>query len=72
MKMAETNDERDIGYRAYWAGDYAEAHRLLLPFAERGDAEVQCAVATLYHLGFGIPPDCLIAEHWYLKSGLLG
>ena len=70
--MAETNDKRTESFRAYRCGDYIEAYRLLLPFAERGDAEVQCAVGSMYHLGLGIPPDGQIAEQWFLKSGLQG
>jgi TPR repeat protein len=70
--MSEINDKRTEGFRAYWGGNYIEAYRLLLPFAERGDAEVQCAVGSMYHLGLGIPPDGQIAEQWFLKSGLQG
>jgi TPR repeat protein len=70
--MAETNNKRTEGLRAYWGGDYVEAYRLLLPLAESGDAEIQCALGTMYHLGLGFPPDGQLAEQWFLKSGLQG
>jgi hypothetical protein len=70
--MTETNDKRTKGFRAYWGGDYPEAHRLLLPVAESGDAEVQCALGSMYHLGLEVQPDGQIAEQWFLKSGQQG
>jgi TPR repeat protein len=45
-KVFEDNN-RSAGLAAYDAGRLAEAYRLLLPFAEAGDAEVQSFVGSL-------------------------
>src|SRR2546427_12286864 len=66
--MTENESDRKRGYDAYWSQDYAEALRLLLPFAEAGDADAQCAVASMYHLGNGVEPDGKEAVRWYTRA----
>ena len=70
--MIDTQDNRAKGYEAYWAADYETALRLFMPFARQGDAEVQCAVGSMYQLGLGVEVDCQAAMEWYLKSGRQG
>lgn len=51
---------------AYDAGDYDLALQLLLPLAQSGDAEAQCLVGSIYHLGLGsTEPNASESEKWY-------
>lgn len=60
------------GLAAFEAEDYTNAFRLLKPSAEQGDAEAQCIVATMYHLGLGLERNVLEAVRWYRKSAIQG
>lgn len=60
------------GFKAYWSCKYTKAFHLLMPFAEQGDAEAQCAIGSMYQLGLGIPPDGQAARRWYLQAGERG
>ena len=53
---------------AYSEGDYATAIRLLLPLAEKGDAEAQNNVGLMYALGHGVPQDATMAVSWFRKA----
>ncbi len=61
-----------IGLAALEAEDYTNAFRLLKPIADRGDAEAQCIVANMYHLGLGLERDVLEAVEYYKKSAEQG
>lgn len=54
------------------AEDYSNAFRLLKPLADQGDAEAQCLIANMYHLGLGLERDVLEAVKWYKKSAHQG
>ena len=56
------------GYDAFRAGDYAEAHALLLPLAETGDARAQGLVAAMLREGLGVAPDLDGALAWYRRA----
>ena len=60
------------GLAAFEAKNYLDAFELLKPIAERGDAEAQCIVANMYHLGLGLERDVLEAIKWYEKSAEQG
>lgn len=60
------------GLAAFEAEDYTNAFKLLKPIAERGDAEAQCIIANMYHLGLGLERDVLEAVEWYKKSAKQG
>lgn len=67
--MISTLDE---GIRAFKTGDYTQALNLLKPFAERGDAEAQCIVGNIYHLGLGVAKNGAEALKWYKESAKQG
>lgn len=51
---------------AYDAEDYDLALQLLLPLAEGGNAEAQCIIGSIYHLGLGsTEQNESEAEKWY-------
>ncbi|WP_404787455.1 tetratricopeptide repeat protein [Altericista sp. CCNU0014] len=58
----------DDGKLAFDNGQYDIALSELLPFAERGNAEAQCMVGNIYHLGLGIPSNLTEAVKWYAAS----
>ncbi len=60
------------GKQAFFAQDYATTLRLLLPLAQKGNAEAQCLVGCMYQLGLGVEVDSLEAAKWYKKSSLQG
>ncbi len=60
------------GLAAFEAQDYTKAFKLLKPIAQRGDAEAQCIIANMYHLGLGLETDVLEAVEWYKKSAKQG
>jgi hypothetical protein len=47
---------------------YKIALRLMLPFAEEGDAQIMCNVGTIYQLGLEVPRDLQKAVYWLEKS----
>lgn len=60
------------GLAAFEAKDYTNAFKLLKPIAEGGNAEAQCIIANMYHLGLGLETDVLEAVEWYTKSAAQG
>ena len=56
------------GLNAFDNGDYIRALNLLVPLAEKGNAQAQCHIASMYHLGLGVEADGLKAVDWYLKA----
>lgn len=57
---------------AFYSQDYTTALSLLQPLADEGDAESQCAIANIYHLGLGVEKNILEAIKWYVKSSERG
>lgn len=60
------------GLASFEATNYPNAFELLKPIAERGDAEAQCLIANMYHLGLGLERNILEAVKWYKKSAAQG
>lgn len=52
------------GREAYDRGDYAEALRLWLPYAEQGDPWYQRMIGRMYALGQGVPQDYVLSYMW--------
>jgi TPR repeat protein len=46
-------------------GDHAQAQRLIRSLAERGDADAQYDLGTIYQAGEDLPPDFVQAYKWY-------
>lgn len=53
---------------AYKKGDYQTAYRIFKPLAERGDAEAQKNLGTMYAVGQGVPKDNAEALKWYRRA----
>ena len=60
------------GLAAFETKNYTDAFKLLKPIAERGDAEAQCIVANMYHLGLGLERDVPEAVKYYKKAAAQG
>lgn len=56
------------GLAAFETGDYSKAFKLLNPLAQQGDAEAQCLIANMHHLGLGVERNIAEAIKWYTKS----
>ena len=53
-------------------GDYATAHQMLRPLANKGDARAQFDLGQLYANGWGVRRDFDIAVGWYSKAAEQG
>jgi TPR repeat protein len=42
------------GLTAFYSQDYTTAFSLLKPLADKGNAEAQCVIANIHHLGLGV------------------
>ncbi|MCL1470820.1 tetratricopeptide repeat protein [Argonema antarcticum] len=60
------------GLAAFYDDDYTTALSLLKPLADEGNAEAQCTIANMYHLGLGVERNILEAIEWYVKSSERG
>ncbi len=60
------------GLAAFEAEHYTKAFSLLKPIAEQGDAEAQCLIANMYHLGLGLERSISEAIKWYARSAKQG
>lgn len=58
----------EAGLAAFNVGEYLKAYSILKLIAERGNAEAQCVIGNMYHLGLGMKPDLTKAVEWYQKS----
>ena len=56
------------GLASFEAKNYHNAFKLLKPVADSGDAQAQCIVANMYHLGLGLERNILEAIDYYKKS----
>lgn len=57
---------------AYTAGDYTAARDAWMRLAERGDADAQAALASLFHGGLGGPRDIEQTLNWYKRAAEQG
>lgn len=70
--MLDSTEFKQAESEAQASNNYVKLFPLLLPLAEKGNAEAQCYLASMYHLGNGVTPDGLVAEHWYKLSANQG
>jgi TPR repeat protein len=63
---------RSEGLSAFESRDYLRAFHILMPIAESGEAEAQCLIANMYHLGLGVEQNISQAVEWYSKSAKQG
>jgi TPR repeat protein len=66
------NTQKDKALEALERKEYKLAAELMLPLAESGDIEIQCALGTLYQLGWDNNRDLDKAVFWLKKSALAG
>ena len=71
---ASAGDQEDFNeaVRAYKAGDYQKAFRLLKPLAEKGYSQAQFNLGSMYQDGQGVPQDYVKAYAWYSVSATQG
>ena len=67
--MAQTFDE---AVAAYERGDYATAYRGFKSHAERGDAEAQYRLGSMYRNGIGVARNYVEAVKWFRRSAEQG
>lgn len=74
VKQKGGNKMSDLekGLAAFYSQDYTTALSLLKPLADEGNAEAQCVIANMHHLGLGVERNILEAIKWYMKSSKLG
>lgn len=60
------------GYAAFEAKNFSQAMRLLLQFAEKGDADAQHKVAIMYQNGLGVVASEDLAFKWMKASAESG
>jgi TPR repeat protein len=60
--------DADAGRKAFLAGDYAKARRILEPLADKGDAEALYWTGTMYSQGRGYKADCREAAYRYEQA----
>lgn len=69
--MAQTAN-LEAGIQALEKKEYASSLRIILPLAERGDAEAQVFIAYMYEGGLGVQKDYKEAFVWYEKAAAKG
>ncbi len=58
--------------KAFERKDYAAAHRLVKPLAEKGSAKAQNLLGYMYQAGRGVGKDYAEAMNWYRKAAEQG
>jgi uncharacterized protein len=66
------NSNLEAGKRAYQQGDYGTALKQLTPLAQKGNAEAQVVLGTMYLKGQGVAKDPSQALKWYTSSAEQG
>ena len=62
----------EAGRKAYIAGEYRKAFKILQPLAKDGDSEAQKMLGIMYDYGHGVKANSERALHWYLLSAEQG
>jgi len=65
MSLINSIEFKHAETKAQASNDYSNLLRLLVPLAENGNAEAQCYLASMYHLGTGVTSNGITAAHWY-------
>jgi len=60
------------GITAYWAGDFAEALRILRPIAEQGNAYTHTVLGNMCEYGQGVEQDNVLAHMWFSLAAAQG
>jgi len=60
------------GLEALQRYDFKTAYKEWKPLADKGDADVQSAIAVMYHTGQGVPQSYKKAFYWYKKAAESG
>ncbi|RDD63921.1 tetratricopeptide repeat protein [Ferruginivarius sediminum] len=59
----------EAGFKAFQAGNYAQARGIWRPLADAGDAQAQYGLGVMYERGAGaIAADLGRAAHWYARA----
>src|SRR5262249_19179005 len=68
------SDEDDFrhGLSAFNNGDYATAHKIWRPLAERGEPRSEAAIGFMYHRGHGVAADDRQAAIWLNRAAEQG
>ena len=72
MSQLNSTEFKQIEAHAHDSGDYSKVLELIEPLALLGNADAQCYLASVYHLGLGVTPDALTAIKWYQLSAERG
>ena len=72
LTMPANAQDFENGLAAAERGDYETALREWRPLAERGDAEAQYYLGSMYDRGIGVRQDYAKAAKWYRRAALLG
>ena len=72
MSQLNSTEFKQIEAHAHDSGDYSKVLELIEPLALLGNADAQCYLASVYHLGLGVTPDALTAIKWYQLSSEQG
>lgn len=57
---------------AFARGNYVATARIVVPCAERGDANAQALLGFMYEHGRGVPQDYGLAAYWYMCAATQG
>jgi TPR repeat protein len=68
VHTSSSNELFQRGYSAYQMRDYAEAQRLYLLGADKGDADCMHGLGYFYAEGLGVKRDYGLAQTWYQRS----
>lgn len=72
MSILKSTEFKELENQAELRGDYSKILEIIEPLANQGDAEAQCYLAAVYHLGLGVTPDAITAIKWYQHSAEQG
>ncbi len=70
--IAAWADNVSDGDAAFHNGDYANARKMLMPLAQKGNAVAQRDIGTMYFAGNGFTRDSREAVKWFLMSARQG
>lgn len=65
MSLLNSVEFKQAEAKAQASNDYSNLLELVVPLAENGNAEAQCYLASMYHLGTGVISNGITAAHWY-------
>ena len=68
LATSATSGQLEDGLNMLPAGNWAEALRLLLPIAEKGNPIAQNQVGVIYRSGIHVPQDYTQAFNWFTKA----